>query len=270
MRIDQDVLEVLSTCSVGTTPGLLPGEGSQVFLPPRQLDRKLYLRVNEVLEALGGKWNRKAKAHTFVGDVAVKLDDVIVTGEVDRPADFGFFPTPPALALHVASRARLHDVEGRAPIRVLESSAGQGALVTEVLRYSRAEVTAVELLPANFKLLKALEGPRLKVLEGDFLKMSRGELGAPFNRVVMNPPFARQQDIAHVLYAHSMLAPGGRLVSVMSGGVLFRSDRRSVDFRLYVDRVGGSIEALPDSSFKASGTEVRTCLAVLPSAEALS
>ena len=34
----------------------------------QQLDRNDYVKVNKALEALGGKWNRKAKAHLFDED----------------------------------------------------------------------------------------------------------------------------------------------------------------------------------------------------------
>lgn len=41
--------------------------GTRVFLPDN-LDRKLYERVNAALESVGGKWNKKAKAHLFSAD----------------------------------------------------------------------------------------------------------------------------------------------------------------------------------------------------------
>ena len=55
MRIDDDVLAVLSRSTV---------VGSSLVIPD-QLDRKLYVKTNKVLEAAGGKWNRKARAHVF-------------------------------------------------------------------------------------------------------------------------------------------------------------------------------------------------------------
>jgi predicted RNA methylase len=251
MRIAPEVLAVLSQCSVA---------GNAVHLPPVQLERKLYVRVNEVLEALGGKWNRKAKAHLFERDPAERLDDAIVTGEVDRPADFGFFQTPPELAARVQAEA---DV--RPGMRVLEPSAGHGALICGL---AGVDVVAVELLPDNVRVLQGLHGKiglasALTVVAGDFIGMSAGGLGGPFDRVLMNPPFSRQQDIAHVLHAFSMLRPGGRLVSIMSGGVAFRQDRRTVAFRAEVAQHGGSIEPLPDGSFRSSGTDVRTVLVTM-------
>lgn len=74
----------------------------------------------------------------------------------------------------------------------------------------------------------------------------------------MNPPFAKQADIAHVRHAHTFLATNGLLVSIMGASVAFREDKRTVEFRAWVAEHGGAIEALPDGSFKSSGTGVRT------------
>ena len=49
MKINNTVLDVLGNCRV---------EENVLFLPAN-LDRKVYTDVNKVLEALGGKWNRK-------------------------------------------------------------------------------------------------------------------------------------------------------------------------------------------------------------------
>jgi hypothetical protein len=56
MKISNDVANVLANSCV---------EENRLFLPPEQLDRKLYVSVNKVLEAIGGKWNRREKAHLF-------------------------------------------------------------------------------------------------------------------------------------------------------------------------------------------------------------
>jgi hypothetical protein len=53
--IPEQVLTVLSTVEI---------EGHNVRITA-QLDRKLYLAVNTVLDRIGSKWNRKAKAHVF-------------------------------------------------------------------------------------------------------------------------------------------------------------------------------------------------------------
>ncbi|EDR2800677.1 SAM-dependent methyltransferase, partial [Salmonella enterica subsp. enterica serovar Havana] len=53
MQISTEVLNVLSRCRA---------EGNFLFLAD-QLDRSIYVKTNKVLEAAGGKWNRKEQAH---------------------------------------------------------------------------------------------------------------------------------------------------------------------------------------------------------------
>ncbi len=58
--IAPDVLEVLRA---GHT------QGNCFYLPPTQLERKLYERTNAVLNELGGRWKSgKTKAHVFEGE----------------------------------------------------------------------------------------------------------------------------------------------------------------------------------------------------------
>jgi 16S rRNA G1207 methylase RsmC len=95
-----------------------------------------------------------------------------------------------------------------------------------------------------------------RVIGSDFLSI---EPRQDYDRVVMNPPFENQQDIDHVLHALEFLRPGGRLVSIMSAGVLFRQNKKTVEFREMIDE----ITALPEGSFKLSGTNVNTSMVVI-------
>ena len=45
-----------------------------------------------------------------------------------------------------------------------------------------------------------------------------------YDRIVMNPPFSRQRDIARVMHAWECLAPGGHVVAAMAAGASFRKD----------------------------------------------
>ena len=72
MRLDQDVLAALSTLEY-------PAQNRAVLT--EQLERATYVRVDKALQALGGKWNRGAKAHVFPGDARERVDAAITTGE---------------------------------------------------------------------------------------------------------------------------------------------------------------------------------------------
>lgn len=165
------------------------------------------------------------------------------------------FVTPPELAADVVGFA---DVEGRT---VLEPEAGLGALALEAVRQGAAVVRCIDNAAA---CVSALQAAGLEVTAGDFLTMLP-RAGLPkVERIVMNPPFADGADVAHVTHAYrEWLAPGGRLVAIMSAGVKFREDKKTAAFRALVKDCGGLIEDLPDASFKSSGTFVRTVIVTL-------
>lgn len=247
MRVDNEVLAVLSRAETSGCELKLIG----------QLDRKLYERTNKVLEAAGGKWNKKAKAHIFESEAFNRIDEIILSGEVEIPKDeFNYFPSPPAVVKRLMELADItHGMQ------VLEPSAGRGAIAIACAEQG-ADVDCVELMEANYNALCADD--RIKrVRRGCFLE--QGAIEA-YDRICMNPPFAKQADIKHVTHALKFLKPGGKLVSVMSASVGFRENSLTNNFRGLIEERGGSIESLPDGAFKESGTMVRTVIVVIPAA----
>ena len=100
MKINDTVLDVLGNCRV---------EENVLYLPAN-LDRKVYTDVNKVLEALGGKWNRKAGGHVFDHSPADEIDDIILTGEyTDKKKEFQFFPTPSDIAEKLCDFAGINE-----------------------------------------------------------------------------------------------------------------------------------------------------------------
>ena len=245
MRVDGDVMAVLSRAKV---------EGNALTLT-EQLDRKMYERTNKVLEAAGGKWNRKAKAHLFDVDAADRVDQIILSGEVEVPKDeFNFFPSPPAV---VSRLLALADVQPG--MLVLEPSAGKGAIAYACAK-AGGLVNCFELMEANFAAL-AGDARLGSVRREDFLTVTPD---ATYDRVVMNPPFAKQADIHHVTHALQFLKPGGLLVSVMGVGITFRDNRLTQEFRELMRERGADMEPLADGAFKESGTMVRTVIVTIP------
>ncbi|TIR34681.1 MAG: SAM-dependent methyltransferase [Mesorhizobium sp.] len=246
MKIAESVLAVLSAATFDGPRLMLPG----------QLDQADYVAVNKVLEANGGKWNRAAKAHVFPGESAEDaVEQAIATGEFRRvKQDLGQFDTPPLIVSLVIDVAEIEP-----GMVVLEPSAGIGKLASGAADEG-GTVYAVEIDKARAAKLETIA---VAVIEGDFLTLDPDQFDQ-FDRVVMNPPFARQADIDHVRHAYKFLNPEGRLVSVMSAGVQFRQDRKAVEFREFVDMRGGSIDRLPEGSFEPSGTSVNTCIVVIP------
>lgn len=230
-------------------------DGNKLFLIGK-LDPKAYRYVATVLESAGGKWNRKEQATVFEGDARDAIDPILLTGTVVRPQEFGQFDTPPELAARVVATARIEP-----GMQVLEPSVGIGNLAREIAA-AGGVVHAFEIDDKRRARYDALGLSPFPCAGGDFLAFAAPEPGEePFDLAVMNPPFARQADIDHVTHAARFVKPGGRVVAIMAAGVMFRQDRKASTFR---DRVLGSgsgkIELLPEGSFRAAGTDVRTVL----------
>lgn len=232
--------------------------GSKLVIS-EQLDRTMYVKVNKVLEAIGGKWDRKAKGHIFEGDAADVVDQALLTGAYTKvKQDFGAFYTPD----DVAEVAAMHALCGAHPgDRWLEPSAGEGALLKKLKGQDYLTVDAVEIQPASCAKLGALGMLNMHITCGDFLAMDVGELGV-FDRIIMNPPFAKRQDVFHIFRAWSLLKAGGRLVAIASASVIFRQDAQTAELRQMIESYGHT-EEFDAGAFKESGTMVRTVLIVL-------
>lgn len=238
-KIEEEVLNILDRCRM---------EGNVVFLP-QQLDRQFYVKVNKCLESIGGKWNRKEKGHVFEEDPEDLLGGMILSGEmVDWRKEFQFFETPKALALEMIAMADIGDKR-----ILLEPSAGKGA-ISDYFPRNKNRIVLVELNSKNSDFLRE-KGYAEVVLCKDFLKVI-----GHVDRVVMNPPFSKQQDIDHILHAYELLNPGGVLVSVVSEGPFFRSNTKSGTFRDFLYSTNAYIQTNPDGTFSVSGTKVRTRL----------
>jgi protein-L-isoaspartate O-methyltransferase len=160
------------------------------------------------------------------------------------------FPTPATLAGRMVDAAAIRPGE-----HVGEFSAGTGrilAAIADAIDLAAIQITAVEI---NQNLARALSQryPAVGVVCADFLACG-AELGA-FDRILINPPFANGQDIAHITHALGYLKPGARLVAICANG-----PRQQQKLRPLVEDRGGRWEALPDDAFEESGTRVRTVL----------
>lgn len=76
------------------------------------------------------------------------------------------------------------------------------------------------------------------------------------SRIVMNPPFTRFQDIDHIRHAYDLLDEGGILVSVASESPFFRSEKKAVEFRAFLDEARAEVIRLETGAFHESGTEI--------------
>lgn len=238
-KIDNDVRDVLSRAECA---------GIALRLPPGQLDRKLYERVNKALANVGSKWNKSAKAHIFSSDAQPKLLAMLGSGvSVDeKKRDQSFF-TPPDLARQVV---KLADVQWKT---VLEPSAGMGALADACKEAGADKVRCVE---ANAEYAAELHRKGYETTRWNFLTLRCKGEWQQVERIVMNPPFTKNQDIAHVNHALTWLAPNGILVAIMMPNQNRKGFKEIVESEDYATEI---IE-VPRGAFKESGTGIATII----------
>ena len=244
--IGQDVLGVLEQCRI---------EDNKVFLPDVKLNRPLYLGVNKVLAALGGAWNRKAKAHIFPDDPTDALDGAMLTRTFTvLKQDLQYYPTPNPIIDQMLGEFE----EG---MRVIEPSAGEGAIVQKLLGIG-CSVNACEQHPPFRETLnkRFREHDDFTLFtETDFLKLDPQIL--EIEAIIANPPFTRPQDVDHVSHMIDFLDKGGLLVSVMSSGVTFRQTKKTLALLAKLhEQTAHYFHKLPEGSFKSAGTNVNTVL----------
>lgn len=231
-----------------------------VSLTLPRLSPKDYAAVDAVLKAIGLQWSRSAQAHTGPASLGPRLAAAISTGTCVHPKrDREFFATPPELAAVLAEllAQRLVDDE---PVRILEPSAGDGALIDAVLAYlPLAQITAVEQdsLAAGVLRDKYAADPRVHVVTADFAAFTDDEDDGGFDGVIMNPPFTKAR--AHVARALDLLREHGELVGIMPVEAADPSRPLGIWFAEH----DGYVETNAAGAFRESGTDVPTSLVTL-------
>ncbi|MGI9488846.1 MAG: hypothetical protein ACR2RF_23760 [Geminicoccaceae bacterium] len=249
VSVPDDVKAVLANAIIGEDRLTLPD----------QLDRPLYIKVDKVLKAAGGKWNTSAGAHLFKADPRQVLGMAMETGTIvdDKKSRQAFY-TPEWLAKQLCDAAGIDDTTDR----VLEPSAGDGSLVKAAVAEGSKSVLAVETDErecAKLKLL-GLRSHHVTVFNIDFMELS--EIPEPFDACVMNPPFDHY--VEHFNHARAMVKPEGLIASIVPRGIEFRQDKKIVALREAVKASGGWITNLPERAFEGSGTSFRTSMIVAP------
>jgi hypothetical protein len=168
----------------------------------------------------------------------------------------GYFPTPAPLI-----EMMLEVAEIEPGCTVLEPSAGGGAIADAVkAAHPDAQIGVCEV---NKQLRDLCNMKGHFVIGCDCLE----DVRANYDRVLMNPPFEKGQDMQHVRAMYDHLNPAGVLVAVLSPHFEFANERAAVEFRKWLDEVGANWMEIPAGAFKLSGTQVATRLMIIDKRE---
>lgn len=176
--------------------------------------------------------------------------------------DLQFYPSPP----HVVEQV-LKDLHLKEGARVLEPSAGQGAIALEAARRG-ARVDAYEYVDSHCDVLRGCarrENLNITVRRANFLSIEPVEA---YDFVCMNPPFYGTHYMDHVRHAFKFLAPGGSLRAVLPASAAVNETRKHEAFRKWAKPLNdwgwaGPFKDLPAESFADSGTRINTSLLLI-------
>lgn len=239
-------------------------EGHNLFLPA-QLSPADYRKVDRVLTAMGGRWDRRARTHVFPDDPTEIIEAALTRGatpNTSRKELDAYFATPDPLAQQIASGGH-SGIPALAPgARVLEPSAGDGALVRAILAANPGvHVTAVE--PDRGRAARIAYDPRVSIVVSSFEEFAATTPDRQFATVVMNPPFALPGQptvwMDHLHTAFDLLLDGGQLLAVAPANITFRKDHAHREMREFITEHGGFTDIDP-GSFTSSGASVSTVL----------
>jgi hypothetical protein len=228
----------------------------------RQLDPEDWEQVMVVLARVagGGRYRNGARLHRFPLDPTIELQAVLATGRLpqDPKQRAGWYATPEGPADNLAVNYALNEIQSdHSPLRVLEPSAGEGALADAMEKFhvERDQITCIEADPYRAAVCHAKGYRTFTMRFQAWAARNQGE--PPFDVVVMNPPFAEPGDplawASHVLLAWSLVGPGGCLTSIVPRSYQHHPSRRAEQVRVLVDRYGRCYDHLDRDDFAESG-----------------
>lgn len=241
VNIPENIKEILQNSKV---------EGKNLTLP-QTLSRDIYLKTNQIIELLGGKWNRKLKCHVFDKDIKTVLDDSIETGlVVNEKKTFQFYETPDNVIEKLLDFARLSEYDV-----ILEPSAGRGKIISKIRFYKKIDMC--EINPKMVLELQKICNDKINIVGKDFLKYCPSFL---YDKIIANPPFTGNTDIEHISHMIDLLKEGGILTTVCPCGILERDNKKADEFRQKLKNYSYSTYILPSDSFVESGTRIATAI----------
>ena len=247
-----EAIEVVLTSAVA--------DGQYVKLTCGKLDGDLYKRVDALFGRFRGKWvGGKKAAHLFpepiTGQVVI---DSISAGIIPANNEYSLFPTlEPVIDLMMLElEAYCSDFD--AAYRFLEPSAGTGAIAQRLrTAYPNATIDTIEIDPVNIQILQSRG---FAPVGKDFLTYVTD---CPYyDAIVMNPPFNGNEYVKHIEKATKMICDHGVVVTIAPASVRFNDG--ALPLLNLINERSGTIEPLPEKSFKASGYSGDTILVTIP------
>ncbi len=216
------------------------------YLPNVKLDRKEYLDIAEHLKFLGGKWKGRG-LNGFIFDRQISSIDELLGNNIKVKKDIQLFETPESIADKLVEYAEIDNYQ-----TILEPSAGRGRIIKSIQKVCSCQIDYCEINDVNRKYLDEIKN--INFLEEDFLKLKTDK---KYTRIVANPPFAKNQDIDHIMKMYELLSEKGILVSISSNHWQMAKEKKCQEFRKFIEYTNAEVIELQNGDFKESGTLVK-------------
>lgn len=208
-------------------------------------------KVNDELRVLVKKYNN-VEVDTEKKKAEEELKKMVM--DLQNSKQKGFFPTPQKLAQDLIDHARIKSTD-----IVLEPSAGIGSIAELIEKEQPKQLDVLEIMMKQSEILKR---KGFNVVGNDFLEYTPKY---KYDKIIMNPPFEKYQDIEHVRYAFSLLKKGGRLVTIVGAGAIQNSQKKAKDFQDWLDEFGAEIikndsNAFSVDAFRKTGVQTYTII----------
>lgn len=244
IKMPEKIIEILKECRI---------ENNIVFLPNFQLDRNEYVEIKRLFENNHGKWNKKSGGFVFDINPQNVIDKLINGEKINSKKDLQFFETPDEIADLMVSMVKIQE-----HFRILEPSAGQGAIIRAIHRkYPWNKVDFYEISQEFCGIINQTTSINIFQKGFDFLESADTQ---EYDVIIANPPFRNNQDIEHIYHMYKVLRRGGILVSVASLHWKLSKNKKETEFREWLENRNAEIIELNNGDFKASGTMTKCCI----------
>jgi predicted RNA methylase len=227
---------------------------------PKDIFIPNYSDVKLIMKNFDGVYKKNGFEFKFPADQV--LNRIRNKETTNLKKTFQYFGTPKKLCKIMCEKA--FDPYENKKLKILEPSAGQGAIIDSILEWFEEEavntgldsITAIELMDENYQVLidkYSSKNPLIKILKMDFLDYDK--YINHFDVVIANPPFSKGQDMKHFYKMYEVCKPGGIVVSIMSNGFLYNSTKLYKEFR---DFLQIPYDSQTRAAAKGGSTFVRT------------
>ena len=226
-----------------------PDGNTYYHLDMGKLTDEEYQKLKPIIEMLGGHWREKYNCFVLNENAASTLRAYKATG-MDIPNEctarekIQFYPAPESVAKKVVDLAEIK------PHQIVLNPYARIGDIADYLPQS-STVLCVDDHEAHIDILTSKGYVTCKMAFPDYYNSS-----IKYDRIVMNPPFANQEDIRSILMAWNMLDDGGILVSTLSENALYYHTPISDEFRRFRAKTNAEIVELPTNSFAESGSTI--------------